>query len=103
MSISDAQKSEVHEATADAESSPTAAGDAATTRIVVYREISAAPVSAGPVQDMHIIDDQTDDGGPLIIESADPELNPPHAPIVEFPTDGTPEIDPVVKLGRAQR
>ena len=61
------------------------------------RSATVAPVSHGPVKDVHIIDDLTDEGGPLVIESSDPDLNPPHVPIIPFPTEGTPEIDPKVK------
>jgi len=39
-----------------------------------------------------IIRDDTDDGGPLVIVSDDPDLNPPRASQNPFPTDGTPEI-----------
>jgi hypothetical protein len=101
MTSSDAQKSEVHDSTADADGSPTAEGDAAETRRAVYRDIepeheyrTPSPPSAGT----HIVKDETDVGGPLIIESDDPDLSPPHVPIDPFPTDGTPEIDlPVEK------
>lgn len=44
-----------------------------------------------------IIRDDTDDGGPLVIVSDDPDLNPPRASQNPFPTDGTPEIDPPVE------
>jgi len=105
MSTEDAQKSEVHAATADAESSPTSAGDAAFTRPAgaaapapsFERNGIVAPVSHGPVKDVHIVDDLTDEGGPLVIESTDPDLNPPHVPIDPFPTERKPEIDPPAK------
>ena len=110
MSTADAQKSEVHAATADAESSPTSAGDAATTRRArpagpIASPASLSPlnnVTTGPLQDLHIIDDQTDDGGPLVVESTDPELNPPHPPIDPFPTDGTPQSDPPINFQRTR-
>jgi hypothetical protein len=50
-----------------------------------------------PPTDITILEDDTDEGGPLIITSNDPDLNPPHVPIDPFPTGGTPEFDPPVK------
>jgi hypothetical protein len=96
MASSEAQKSEVHDSTADADGSPTAEGDSAVTRSAVYRAVEPehphrvpSPLTPGT----HIVKDETDVGGPLIIESDDPDLSPPHVPIDPFPTDGTPEID----------
>jgi hypothetical protein len=48
-----------------------------------------------------IVRDDTDVGGPLVIESDDPDLNPPQAPIDPFPTNGTPQIDPPVDKKRS--
>lgn len=95
MSSSDAQKSEVHETSADASSSPTARGDRSTTaksgtdKTRPTPKILADDLSPGT----RIIRDETSDGGPLVVESDDPDLNPPRTPKDPFPTDGTPEID----------
>jgi hypothetical protein len=99
MAISDAQKSEVHEATADASSRPTNVEDSETTRKVSH---ATAPwdgnkLDPDPPVDTRIVRDDTDAGGPLVVESSDPDLNPPKAPIDPFPTERTPEIDPPVK------
>ena len=96
---SDAQKSEVHDTTADASTSPTAAGDRQTTQRVAnapetphdHRNIPA------PSPGTTINDDAAEDGGPIVITSDDPDLNPPRVPSDPFPTDGTPEIDPKVE------
>ena len=98
MASSEAQKSEVHDTTADAEGSPTAEGDAAvigSTHRTNWPEIhhDSKPLTAGT----HIVKDETDVGGPLIIESDDPDLSPPRVPMDPFPTDGKPEIDPPVE------
>jgi hypothetical protein len=93
------QKSEVHESTADASTSPTAGRDQEATR----RADSARPPDDErpkvPLKgaDATILRDETDDGGPLVVESNDPDLNPPKVPKEPFPTLGTPEIDPPVK------
>lgn len=99
----DPQKSDVHESTADADTSPTADPDAqATRRAAPGRDQKAwpdapPPLVPDPPADVRIVDDQTDDGGPLVVESNDPDLNPPRAPIDPFPTLAKPEIDPLVK------
>jgi len=103
MNSPDEQQSEVHESTADASTSPTAAGDEAATRQAgssSQRSIHVPtdqmrvpePMAAGT----RIVSDETDSGGPLVIVSNDPELNPPHVPSDPFPTDGTPQIDPPI-------
>ena len=100
MSSADAQKSEVHDATADAESGPTARGDAATTQAATGRGHVPWDDGDEPREahvDVTLISDQTDDGGPLVITSDDPELNPPRVPSDPFPTDRTPEVDPPVE------
>ncbi|MDB5326552.1 MAG: hypothetical protein JWM57_2121 [Phycisphaerales bacterium] len=99
MSVADAQKSEVHAATADASTSPSAAGDAETTRPTGHGKAPADPNPRNPVGpvDLTIVKDETDAGGPLVIITADPALNPPRVPSDPFPTNGTPEIDPPVK------
>lgn len=97
------QKSEVHDATADASGSPTADGDAATT--MAYRDqpvqqqhVGPKPrVPTPPTNGTRIVEDQTDVGGPLVIQTGDPDLVHPQPPIDPFPTDGTPEIDPPVE------
>lgn len=96
------QKSEVHESTDDASTSPVAG---AQTRATPRQDGAAqgasgsrsAPVRVPEPADAHIVSDETDNGGPLVIESDNPELNPPHVPVDPFPTDRTPEIDPPVK------
>jgi len=95
------QQSEVHDVTGDASTSPTAETDEQGTR-----GTKSAPGPHTPVEElvvpvephgMHIIKDETDAGGPLVIVSDDPELNPPKVPVEPFPTLGTPQIDPPVK------
>ena len=93
----DSQMSEVHSTTGDASTSPTAEGDAATTHGQSTPPTNSPKVNPDPPSDVHIIRDETDVGGPLVIESSDPDLNPPHPPVDPFPTDGTPEIDPPVQ------
>jgi hypothetical protein len=100
------QKSEVHEATADAGTNPTAGRDPEATRRTqatghedrAWRD-GPGPLNPAPPTDARIVEDQTDDGGPLVVESGDPDLNPPRAPVDPFPTLGTPEIDLPVKRG----
>ena len=94
------QKSEVHQSTADASTSPTAGRDQEMTR----RSEPAPPpgddrpkAPFDPLTDSRIVSDETDDGGPLVIESNDPDLNPPKIPQDPFPTLCKPEIDPPVK------
>jgi len=98
MNSPDEQESEVHEVTGDSSSSPQNAGDEASTKSASDRPSIHAPVEelVVPVapHGMKIVKDETDVGGPLVIVSDDPELNPPKVPIDPFPTDGTPQIDP---------
>jgi hypothetical protein len=97
------QKSEIHESTADASTAPTGGGDTETTRSAPVDRTHAGPdpdhprVAPVPPTDVRIVRDETDDGGPLVIESNDPDLNPPRPPRDPFPTDRKPEIDPPVK------
>jgi hypothetical protein len=99
MSTSDAQKSEVHDTTADADSSPNSRGDRATTRNSGTAKATDTPKRQieGLSPETRIVRDDTSDGGPLVVESNDPDLNPPRIPKVPFPTEGKPEIDPPVK------
>src|SRR4051812_22923713 len=67
------QKSEVHEATADAGTNPTAGRDPDATRRTQATEHEErawrdgpGPVDPVPPTDARIVDDQTDDGGPLV-------------------------------------
>jgi hypothetical protein len=91
--IADAQKSEVHATTADASTSPAAGNVPVAVEIVA----SARPhLHLSPPAHTEIVRDDTDVGGPLVITSDDPDLNPPRVPIDPFPTDATPEIDPPV-------
>ncbi|HEX8912610.1 MAG TPA: hypothetical protein VF796_09660 [Humisphaera sp.] len=102
MSASDAQKSEVHATTGDAASSPAAdGGPDEKFRVPVPRpgqadaggqKGSVERVSAGT----RVLRDDTDAGGPLVVESDDPDLNPPRVPRDPMPTERTPEIDPPV-------
>ena len=96
----DPQKSEVHESTADPSTSPTGDADERATK----RAHGAAPAAQqaaklplNPPDDIRIVKDETDDGGPLVIESSDPDLNPPRTPKDPFPTLRTPESDPPIK------
>ena len=91
------QKSEVHESTADASTSPTAGRDQEMTRRADPARSPDDPtpkVPLNPPEDIRIVSDETDDGGPLVIESNDPDLNPPQVPKDPFPPLGKPEIDP---------
>jgi hypothetical protein len=99
MSSSDAQKSEVHDTTADADASPTSSGDQATTRKSGTDKSRETPKREleGLSPGTRIVRDDTSDGGPLVVESNDPDLNPPRTPKDPFPTERTPEIDPPVK------
>jgi len=99
MSVSDAQKSEVHQATGDASTSPTATDDELATRrsgeeTAPWDESKLVPE---PPINATIVKDDTDAGGPLVIQSDDPDLNPPRPPVDPFPTLGTPEIDLPIK------
>lgn len=94
------QQSEAHEVTGDASTSPVSDGDEQSTK-----NFKSAPGPHAPVEElivpvephgMHIVKDETDSGGPLVIVSDDPELNPPKVPIEPFPALGTPQIDPPV-------
>ena len=98
MSSSDAQKSEVHDTSADAGSSPASRGDRDTTLASGTDKTRPTPKREleGLSPDTHIVRDDTDDGGPLVVESNDPDLNPPQTPKDPFPTERTPEIDPPV-------
>ena len=97
MSIERAQKSEVHGVTGDADSSAFAAGDRETTKQATNPDTFAPkPKDRKPIV-ATIVKDDTDNGGPLIIESSDPELQHLELPQDPFPTDGTPEIDPPVE------
>ena len=100
MSVSDAQKSEIHQTTADASTSPTAANDEAPTRSAGKHTTpwNQSKLVPEPPINATIVKDDTDAGGPLVIKSDDPDLNPPRAPIDPFPTLGTPEIDAPVEL-----
>jgi hypothetical protein len=97
----DPQKSEVHESTADASTSPTGGADQEATRGGTAERAGAgdreSKLNPAPPTDVHIVRDETDDGGPLVIESGDPDLNPPRVPQNPFPTEGKPEIDPPVR------
>ena len=93
MTSSDAQKSEVHDTTDDAATSPVATNELQSgldRPKMPHGEIHPMTVT---LADATIVRDDTDAGGPLILTSNDPELNPPRVPIDPFPTDGTPQID----------
>ncbi|HEV7300773.1 MAG TPA: hypothetical protein VGN72_15515 [Tepidisphaeraceae bacterium] len=73
-----AQRSEVHEATGDASSSPVAQERGATStpgsapqQYAVTDDVKVIPE---PPVDTEVIRDDTADGGPLVIESNDPDL-----------------------------
>lgn len=94
MSIQDTQKSEVHATTGDAASSPTPGGPTGDA------EKSSPDRLMRPLEPMPpgttIVRDETDDGGPLVVESDAPGLKSPQVPKDPFPTDRKPEIDPPV-------
>jgi hypothetical protein len=102
MSVSDAQKSEVHTSTGDASSSPVGSGDQEVTRSASRPQ----PPSDQPKWPLEsdagtkVIKDDTDTGGPLVIKSDDPRLNPPVVPRDPFPTERKPEIDPPAPPGK---
>lgn len=97
MTSSDAQKSEVHAATADADSSPTRDADLSTRGSMHRTGWTEPPRQPTPLSPgTHVVRDETGVGGPLIVESDDPDLSPPHVPIDPFPTERKPEIDPPV-------
>jgi len=80
MSSSDAQKSEVHDTSADASTSPTARGDTKTTRQAGHDAAKLDPkMQPEPVRDVNIVRDDTNNGGPLVVESNDPDLAAPPA------------------------
>ena len=97
MAIGDVQKSEVHESTGDASSSPVGGSKKPNDKPPHAPSDIKAPVGPPVSGHTEIIRDDTDVGGPLVITSDDPDLNPPRVPIDPFPTDGTPEIDPPVE------
>lgn len=96
MPAEDAQKSEVHHTTADADGSPAAAGDRKATRQVGTDASRQTPkvIPEPPSPNTQIIRDDSDAGGPITILSDDPDLIPPKPPVDPFPTERTPEIDP---------
>ena len=100
MSASDPQKSEVHATTADASTSPTAPADQDATRRQAHPGQTTADASRRPIDPMppgtQVVRDDTDEGGPLVVKSDDPDLNPPRVTKDPFPTERTPEIDPPV-------
>lgn len=91
---SDAQKSEIHESTADASTSPTAGGDQQATRQGAKGGDDRVPAGAKvPLErpaDVRILGDETDAGGPLRIETDDPDLEPRQT----FPTERGPQARP---------
>jgi hypothetical protein len=94
------QKSEVHDETGDASTSPTAAGDRATSKRAIGN--GQTPGEGIRTPDLHlneveVIQDDSDVGGPIIIKSDDPRLQHLELPADPFPTDRSPEIDPPVK------
>jgi hypothetical protein len=98
VDVSKAQQSEVHRTTADAEASPTSDDNAQSPGPAGEKvPWNSTPRAAEPLTTgTQVVSDDTDVGGPLIIKSDDPDLNPPAVPVDPFPTDRTPEIDPKV-------
>ena len=96
---SDAQKSEVHATTGDASTAPTSGGRPQTAAgAKPAHSPTDGPIDLSGIEGgVRVIRDDTDAGGPLVIESDDPDLNPPRVPSDPFPTDRTPEVDPPVK------
>jgi hypothetical protein len=91
MASSDAQKSEVHESTADASSSPTARGDQKATKDAAGtaddRVPHGQPIPLERPDNVRIVSDETDAGGPLVIETDDPDVVPKQT----FPTERGPQ------------
>lgn len=91
MASSDAQKSEVHESTADASSSPTARGDQKATRDAAGTADDRVPhgqqIPVEQPEKVRIVRDETDQGGPLVIETDDPDVVPKQT----FPTERGPQ------------
>lgn len=99
MSESEAQKSEVHEASEDARAGGRAPGDRQSVDATSHPDNAPEPLRRPldpPLGGIHVIRDDTDAGGPLVIQTEDPNLNPPQVPQDPFPTDRKPEIDPPV-------
>lgn len=97
MTPIDPQKSEIHEATDDADTSPTSTGEPQGSNAKMRAPRGTVRISDVHLNDATIVQDDTDVGGPLVIKSPLPDLNPPRVPIDPFPTDGKPEIDPPVE------
>jgi hypothetical protein len=97
MTSGDAQKSEVHDATDDATSSPAFVDEAQKGQDKLRAPRGDVRVPDVTLAEADVVRDDTDIGGPLVLESDDPALNPPQTPKDPFPTDGTPEIDPPVE------
>ena len=77
-----AQTSEIHEVTGDAFSSPHGLADSETTRhFHVESDSHLCRLNPQPPIDALIVSDETDVGGPLVIQSSDPDLNPPRGVI----------------------
>lgn len=98
--MADPQKSEVHDVTADASTSPTADADESTTVNVTGGGRSPHDKVIVPevhLNDVEIVSDDSDNGGPIVIKSDDPDLQHVEAPIDPIPTERSPEIDPPVK------
>lgn len=91
------QKSEVHETTDDASSSPAGTGEPQAGGAKLHAPRGAVRISDIEMSETTIVRDETDVGGPLVIKSSDPDLNPPRVPTDPFPTDRKPEIDPPVE------
>jgi hypothetical protein len=91
------QKSEVHDATDDAATSPAATREPQGGAEKLHAPQGEVRPASVHLNDATIIRDDTDDGGPLVIKTDDPDLNPPRVPVDPFPTDATPEIDPPVE------
>jgi hypothetical protein len=93
MQDPDVQKSEVHESTEDAASSPAARPESTGGRSAPQAQ-HAPPRHIEPLSpNTVILRDDTDIGGPLVVKTDDPDLNPPQVPIDPFPTERTPEVD----------
>jgi hypothetical protein len=83
------QRSIAHEATGDAEESPVTTDRP--NRHPAGQPVTASKIVPEPAEDVIIVKDETDDGGPLIIKSADPDLKDLDLPKIEFPGQGVPE------------
>lgn len=107
MSSSDAQKSEVHGATGDASTSPNFVEDAETTKGAVDRKHPHGKEVVPDIResDVKIVRDDTDNRGPLVVESNDPDLvnRDKRRPEPENSADGITDSTGDIARGKTSR